>query len=100
MMDVMHIRVDIVYDKYSGTYSQYICFNLRAGAIKGLMDLGEIYSHLSSFEQSLTQAHWKFNVGNTCPRIIYLASISLCPIPMPKPERLAAHNAEKYQSIY
>ena len=46
LMDEMHIREDLVYDKHTG-------------ALLGFTDLGDINSHLNCFEQSLqANMHW------------------------------------------
>lgn len=42
LMDEMHIREDLVYDKYTGR-------------LIGFVDIGSINNHLAQFEQSLSE---------------------------------------------
>ena len=55
LMDEMHIRESLVYDKVSGIlYNRKgLCITIHVGALVGFANLGEINTHLSSFQQQM-----------------------------------------------
>ena len=55
LMDEMHIRESLVYDKVSGILysSKALCITIHVGALVGFANLGEIDTHLSSFQQQM-----------------------------------------------
>ena len=57
LMDEMHIKEDVVYDKHTGIQqTKLLHFKiLITGAIAGFVNLGDIESHLSDFEKAVQQ---------------------------------------------
>jgi hypothetical protein len=59
LMDEMHIRDDIVFDKHTGNqYMKCVICDIiyYIGAICGFVNLGDIQTHLAAFEHSLDQS--------------------------------------------
>ena len=57
ILDEMHIRADIVYDKHTGTYLLLLLLFKHScgfvGAIQGFTDLGHVNNHLLAYEKTV-----------------------------------------------
>ena len=80
LMDEMHIKTDLVHDRFSGKAHNLcnlhvpVCFNL--GALLGFTNLGDIDVHLTWFEESLQSDSQNPSLANT----VFMIMVSGYPI--------------------
>ena len=73
LMDEMHLRENIVYDRHTGLFSHMSCIIYTracsilhcAGSLIGFVDMGDINNHLQAFAQSLSSEKYSAPLATT-----------------------------------